>query len=206
MRASVGAEVERLRPLSRGCRVGARRQPPRDAQVPRRAIRRAARRGRGGARRGGGGHGPLRARPSRSRRLPRPRATAHPVGGNCGGGAFGPRGAGPPRGRASSAAVFPASARPGIPISPSAGSSTSAPGVGKRASPCGRPSRRRPVVSFGTLAVSRLALMRSDLSPRGARYRKLASAELTPGRSGASASGRPAGPREADLTDHVGAQ
>ena len=34
--------------------------------------------------------------------------------------------------------------------------------------------------SFGTLAVSHLALMRSDLSPQGARYRELASAELTP--------------------------
>lgn len=36
--------------------------------------------------------------------------------------------------------------------------------------------------SFGSLAVSRIALMRSDLSPQGARYRELASAELTPGR------------------------
>jgi 2'-5' RNA ligase len=35
--------------------------------------------------------------------------------------------------------------------------------------------------SFGILAVSRIALMRSDLSPQGARYRELASAELTPG-------------------------
>jgi 2'-5' RNA ligase len=35
--------------------------------------------------------------------------------------------------------------------------------------------------SFGSLAVSRIALMRSDLSPQGARYRELASAELTPG-------------------------
>jgi len=35
--------------------------------------------------------------------------------------------------------------------------------------------------SFGTLAVSHIALMRSDLSPQGARYRELASAELTPG-------------------------
>jgi 2'-5' RNA ligase len=34
--------------------------------------------------------------------------------------------------------------------------------------------------SFGTLAVSHIALMRSDLSPQGARYRELASAELTP--------------------------
>jgi 2'-5' RNA ligase len=36
--------------------------------------------------------------------------------------------------------------------------------------------------TFGTLAVSHIALMRSDLSPQGARYRELASAELTPGR------------------------
>jgi 2'-5' RNA ligase len=35
--------------------------------------------------------------------------------------------------------------------------------------------------SFGRLAVSHIALMRSDLSPQGARYRELASAELTPG-------------------------
>jgi 2'-5' RNA ligase len=35
--------------------------------------------------------------------------------------------------------------------------------------------------SFGTLAVSHIALMRSDLSRQGARYRELASAELTPG-------------------------
>ena len=35
--------------------------------------------------------------------------------------------------------------------------------------------------SFGILEVSRIALMRSDLSPQGARYRELASAELTPG-------------------------
>ena len=35
--------------------------------------------------------------------------------------------------------------------------------------------------SFGSLAVSHIALMRSDLSPQGARYRELASAELTPG-------------------------
>ena len=35
--------------------------------------------------------------------------------------------------------------------------------------------------SFGILAVPRIALMRSDLSPQGARYRELASAELTPG-------------------------
>ena len=35
--------------------------------------------------------------------------------------------------------------------------------------------------TFGTLAVSHIALMRSDLSPQGARYRELASAELTPG-------------------------
>ena len=35
--------------------------------------------------------------------------------------------------------------------------------------------------TFGTLAVSRIALMRSDLSPQGARYRELASAELTLG-------------------------
>ena len=35
--------------------------------------------------------------------------------------------------------------------------------------------------SFGILAVSRIALMRSDLSPQGARYRELASAELTLG-------------------------
>ena len=35
--------------------------------------------------------------------------------------------------------------------------------------------------SFGMLAVSRIALMRSDLSPQGARYRELASAGLTPG-------------------------
>jgi 2'-5' RNA ligase len=35
--------------------------------------------------------------------------------------------------------------------------------------------------SFGGLAVSRIALMRSDLSPHGARYSELASAELTPG-------------------------
>ena len=34
--------------------------------------------------------------------------------------------------------------------------------------------------SFGTLAVSHIALMRSDLSPQGARYRELASAELRP--------------------------
>ena len=60
--------------------------------------------------------------------------------------------------------------------------------------------------SFGTLAVSHLALMRSDLSPQGARYRELASAELTPGRSGPSACGRPAGPREADMTNHLEAQ
>ena len=33
--------------------------------------------------------------------------------------------------------------------------------------------------SFGALRVSRIALMRSDLSPRGARYRELAAAELT---------------------------
>ena len=60
--------------------------------------------------------------------------------------------------------------------------------------------------SFGTLAVSHLALMRSDLSPQGARYRELASAELTLSRSGPSACGRPAGPREADMTDHLEAQ
>ena len=60
--------------------------------------------------------------------------------------------------------------------------------------------------SFGTLAVSHLALMRSDLSPQGARYRELASAELTLGRSGPSVCGRPAGPREADMTDHLEAQ
>jgi RNA 2',3'-cyclic 3'-phosphodiesterase len=35
--------------------------------------------------------------------------------------------------------------------------------------------------TFGTLAVSHIALMRSDLSPQGARYRELASAELTLG-------------------------
>jgi RNA 2',3'-cyclic 3'-phosphodiesterase len=35
--------------------------------------------------------------------------------------------------------------------------------------------------SFGTLGVSRIALMRSDLSSQGARYSELASAELTPG-------------------------
>lgn len=35
--------------------------------------------------------------------------------------------------------------------------------------------------SFGTLAVSHIALMRSVLSPQGAHYSELASAELTPG-------------------------
>ena len=60
--------------------------------------------------------------------------------------------------------------------------------------------------SFGSLAVSHLALMRSDLSPRGARYRELASAELTPSRSGPSACGRPASPGEPDMTDHLEAQ
>jgi hypothetical protein len=48
--------------------------------------------------------------------------------------------------------------------------------------------------------------MRSDLSPRGARYRELASAELALSRSGPSACGGPAGPREADMTDHLEAQ
>jgi len=35
--------------------------------------------------------------------------------------------------------------------------------------------------SFGAFPVSRIALMRSDLSPSGARYRELASAQLTSG-------------------------
>ena len=50
------------------------------------------------------------------------------------------------------------------------------------------------------------ALMRSDLSPQGARYRELASAELTPGPSGPSACGGSARPREADMTDDIEAQ
>ena len=33
-------------------------------------------------------------------------------------------------------------------------------------------------MSFGTLAVSRVLLMRSDLHPEGARYRELRSADL----------------------------
>ena len=56
----------------------------------------------------------------------------------------------------SSAAVFPASARPGIPISPSAGSSTSAPGDGRRPPPAAGPRGGRPP-EFGTLAVSHIA-------------------------------------------------
>ena len=85
MRASVGAEIERLRPLSRAVAwvpaanlhltlkfLGERS----DAQLGR---------GRGGARRGGGGHGALRARAARPRRLPGPRAAAHPLGGHRGG-------------------------------------------------------------------------------------------------------------------------
>jgi 2'-5' RNA ligase len=36
--------------------------------------------------------------------------------------------------------------------------------------------------TFGTLAVCHITLMRSDLSPQGARYRELASAELSLGR------------------------
>ena len=67
------------------------------------------------------------------------------------------------------------------PISRSAGSSTSAP----RRREAGLPLRQALAAaarrSFGTLSPCPIALMRSDLSPQGARYRELASAELTPG-------------------------
>jgi 2'-5' RNA ligase len=47
---------------------------------------------------------------------------------------------------------------------------------------------------FGALAVSRIALMRSDLSPRGARYSELESAALAGSSSGVSEAAGPIGP------------